>query len=259
LTNEEILNQIQTEVLSKEKSHEQVSGVLIMVDGTQTRVWIKELIFSVLQLFGENSKPSILVCVNKNERIMEDKRTELRMEMIKILTELAMNPDQIIFLDTKSNSTVYVSPLFQNLAKLKPVQIQSIKQLEEKIEEYYLKELSDESNYNERTISIPISYQESVTETHVINKPYSYECNCRGVCVSRLIFVCINRRKVCDTCQSTKQESVTTTRMEWRTRYEQKTEKTLKNQDSYYKEISRLKVIQELKATIFKKIHLTEL
>ena len=253
LTAEKIIKFIQIEILRHKEKLESnyIAGILIILDGTSTRIRIGENIEKMIRIFGESSLNSAMIVINKFASIP-------KAEIINVINSVTnrarsikgANSIQIGIADTKQPLKDYLPSLKEQMKHLAPFQIDGINELEQRVELYLKHELENEDNYEVITYSIPRVVVTPVVKTVSADEPYSFQCNCRSVCEFRLI-ICIDEIRVCDQCWATRKISKSITEQVRETFYDTKTVRRLRNEEKHYRELAKNRLFKEIWSLVY--------
>jgi len=132
-SNEDILHSIEAEVIRQ--SIIRIQSVLIMIDGTSTKIRVKHLVEGLISMFNESVLSSVVFVVNKKEKLNASKEKEIMNYIVDELGYIFPNDllKRIVFVDTKGSYSSYFPTLNASIQYCTPFTLNVIKEKEKKI------------------------------------------------------------------------------------------------------------------------------
>lgn len=198
-----------------------ISGLLLVIDGSQTRVAIKQQFAAMEQIFDNQTmtdllKNTIIVFTNRDHSWMtETSITNLKAytnEQLSIIAQennislSSINIDsKIVLVDSKTNVLKYKKLLIDNIEKNLRFTLNCNSSIDARPWSETQELLDDAmSEYKQELKQRTVRHQMVVKET--------YDCNCRKQCKRTLDFLgikkCVKKYHVCDKCVRERIETV---------------------------------------------------
>ncbi|KAL6059064.1 hypothetical protein QOT17_014475 [Balamuthia mandrillaris] len=259
LTLEEITTLMRMELLKQEV--ERIQGVLLVVDGSKTRLNVLRNLDLTLQMLGPDVLPYVTVVISKAGLPRAGgTSSEVLAVARKSFASAGGNPEKVVMVDLKSLIVVgeagNVHPV-QAIAKAlaKGPQdgygLAGMEELARREKDYLAQELASEANWVTTAEKVPRVVVTTKQTEVMVNVPYHYQCDCHKVCKVKVLGVCVDRKTVCGTCAGTRQEPRWVSEQVHETVYDTVTTRRLLNSEEFYQRKAKERVSRELHHSVF--------
>jgi GTP-binding protein EngB required for normal cell division len=252
LSNEDILNLIQVELLNMKT--EDLSGVIVILDGKRIRQRIGEIASSVQQILGKECLiKSTIFMINKFNSLSDLDKGEIKTHLQNELKKLGVDQQNLICIDTLYNLFDYWTEIRSKIFKLKGCSLNFFDNFNEKVKEYYHFELNDDNNYNNELKKIIKKRKVEKTKTEMKIESFP-DRHCEWRCTTNILFICLSESWVCSTYYKKKTVPFTTRWTEIETYEVDQSECRLKNELIFYENKAKQKVLDKMRSEIFIKL-----
>jgi len=194
---------------------------------------------------------SIVIAINKIERVPVNQKEQLFDFFAREANAVGVDSSKFVAIDTKTDLSIYYPNFEEKLRDFPAYNLDGMNELEGKVEDYFQEELKNEENYENVEEKIPEIIEKTIEETISIDQPYTRKCNCRKVCKTRILGLCVDRNTKCDTCNLIRQIPHVVKKVIQEIIYHTVVHRRLKNEEDYYKRVAKGKIIREMRSLVF--------